>query len=65
MTVLDINKPHRRGGLLEGAVTSLGDNDPRRRHASPGQKDVLVAGLGCLHWRDQKIEFVWEPIPIS
>jgi hypothetical protein len=63
MTVLDVNKLHRRGALLEGAVTTLAGNDPRRPLPPSGRNyDDLVAGVGVLHWRDQEIEWVQLPI---
>jgi hypothetical protein len=64
MTALDINKLHRKGGLLEGAITSLRRHpDPCRPLPPSGRNyDDLVAEIDGLHWRDQLIEWIEQPI---
>jgi hypothetical protein len=67
MTVtLDVNKLHRKDALKEGAHSTLSGDVPSRPLPPSGRNfDDLVAGEGCLLWRDQEIEWVLEPIPIS
>jgi hypothetical protein len=57
--LLDINRLHQAGKLREGAQTAIGGYRPSTR---PGQKEILVAGLGVLIWRGEAIEFEWQPI---